>query len=281
MATSPNRARVEGLGWRKQHEDIRDRAFRFAGSAAQIVKPTLAPDFHDMYAGMNDPITDQGSTGSCVGQSGKRVVELLRQYDDDSYSTKYSALDAYYFARWYTQDGSEKIDGGAYIRDLGKALQKRGIATESTWPWRPDRVNTKPNRTADKAAARWKLGPYYHIDFYTPGVDPVEQMMSAIASNHPIILGFLCYSNMWTPEVDRTGVIPMPGPNDVMEGGHAVPVATYDRRERLFRFPNSWGKGWGQGGWGYLHFDMVRYDLMGDITVLTREATAAEASLVA
>ena len=44
----------------------------------------------------------------------------------------------------------------------------------------------------------------------------------------------------------------------VGRGGHAMLLVGYNRAKRYFIVKNSWGKGWGHDGYGYLHYDLVR-----------------------
>jgi len=58
------------------------------------------------------------------------------------------------------------------------------------------------------------------------------------------------------------GKVPMPRKNEEELGGHAVCVCGYNDKTGLFKFKNSWGKAWGDGGYGYLKYDYVgRYCL--------------------
>jgi C1A family cysteine protease len=41
----------------------------------------------------------------------------------------------------------------------------------------------------------------------------------------------------------------MPSPNEQMLGGHAVLAVGYDDAQQRFLVRNSWGDGWGMGGY--------------------------------
>ena len=52
------------------------------------------------------------------------------------------------------------------------------------------------------------------------------------------------------------GVIALPRDRGEFEDlGHAVTAVQYDDRTRLFKFINSWGPDWGEGGMGYLPYE--------------------------
>ena len=82
------------------------------------------------------------------------------------------------------------------------------------------------------------------------------------------MFGFTVYNSI--SQAGKTGGIPFPTGGEKIEGGHAVVAAGYDdnkiikntspnsiatRGALLIR--NSWGKGWGQAGYGWLPYEYV------------------------
>jgi C1A family cysteine protease len=57
--------------------------------------------------------------------------------------------------------------------------------------------------------------------------------------------------------VEKSGVIPVPGKNDSMLGGHAVMAVGYDDSKQAIIFRNSWGSSWGQAGYGELPYTFL------------------------
>jgi C1A family cysteine protease len=71
------------------------------------------------------------------------------------------------------------------------------------------------------------------------------------------VFGFTVYESFESDEVAHTGVAAMPGVGESALGGHAVMAAGYDDASSRFLVRNSWGAGWGMGGYftipyGYL-----------------------------
>ena len=64
----------------------------------------------------------------------------------------------------------------------------------------------------------------------------------------PFVFGFTVYESFETPDVARTGVVPMPGHGERVQGGHAVLAVGYDQATGRFLVRNSWGSDWGQAG---------------------------------
>jgi C1A family cysteine protease len=57
------------------------------------------------------------------------------------------------------------------------------------------------------------------------------------------------YESFESAEVAKTGVVPMPGPDERLLGGHAVLAIGYVASTRMFIVRNSWGTKWGDGGY--------------------------------
>jgi len=51
------------------------------------------------------------------------------------------------------------------------------------------------------------------------------------------------------------GRIPLPDVSDKRITGHAVMIVGYDDNERVLRFMNSWGRDWGDNGFGTLPYE--------------------------
>ena len=76
------------------------------------------------------------------------------------------------------------------------------------------------------------------------------------------MFGFTVYSSM--PGIgDDTGDIPFPKEGDRVEGGHAVVAVGYDDNRKIgsnkgaLLIRNSWGKEWGDRGYGWLPYEYV------------------------
>jgi len=76
-------------------------------------------------------------------------------------------------------------------------------------------------------------------------------MMQCLADGHPFVGGITVYESF---EAKNGGDIPMPSPKEKVLGGHAIVFVGYDQQTGRFKFRNSWGPNWGQGGYGTLPF---------------------------
>jgi len=92
------------------------------------------------------------------------------------------------------------------------------------------------------------------------------QMQGVLASGFPFIYGFTVYDSFeW---VGADGLVPMPGQDENVLGGHAVVAVGYDNATRRFIVRNSWGD-WGDKGYCYFPYEyMLNTDLVSDLWVL-------------
>lgn len=89
-----------------------------------------------------------------------------------------------------------------------------------------------------------------HIGQYLWAFD-MPTVRKFILTKGPVVFGTNWYSQMFTP---KGGLVLPRGAN---EGGHAYLCIGYTTEQRMFRFVNSWGETWGQGGRFWMREDDV------------------------
>jgi C1A family cysteine protease len=100
-------------------------------------------------------------------------------------------------------------------------------------------------------------------------------MMAAIAAGYALVGGIAVYDSAMTDEASQTGYFPMPKHSDELLGGHALYFDRYTKKDKRFRFLNSWGKEWGDGGYGYIDFQYLdNRNLADDFWAMTAESPA-------
>ena len=69
--------------------------------------------------------------------------------------------------------------------------------------------------------------------------------------------------------VARTGVMPYPNTKrERLLGGHAVLLVGYDKTKKVFIVRNSFGKNWGDKGYFYMPFDIIRPEMSDDYWII-------------
>ena len=77
----------------------------------------------------------------------------------------------------------------------------------------------------------------------------LNQLKGCLAHGYPFVFGFQVYESFESPDVARTGEVPLPGTGEQTLGGHAVLAVGYDDATARFLVRNSWGAEWGQAGY--------------------------------
>ena len=218
---------------RPDSTDFRDRIF----------EPTLieVPTHLSLseYQKSKPIILDQGEEGACTGFGLAAVSNyLLRTRDKYPDSTPVSAKMLYEMAKRYDEWSGEDYDGSS-ARGAMKGWHKHGVCADSLWEKdKGDRLTAK--RAAD--AASRPLGAYYRVNH-----KDLVAMHVAMAEVGILYASAMVHAGWDNVRLD--GRIPR---YKRVKGGHAFALVGYD--EEGFWLQNSWGKGWGKGGYAHLSY---------------------------
>ena len=241
--------------WTRDKIDKRDYLY-----APTVVKTSNYVDLRPYCS----PIEDQGRLGSCTGNAIAGAIELLMKRNNKF--ADISRLFIYYYERLL--ENTVNYDSGAYIRDGIKACYTYGAATENLWPYDISKFRNRPSIDAVNDASRRKVKLYERVaDF--------NGVINAIDNGYPGTIGFDVYSSFDSPTVARTGIMPYPNlRKETLLGGHAVLIVGYNKNNDTFIVRNSWGKYWGDNGYFYMPFQVIKNNTMsGDFWVIKSLST--------
>ncbi|MGZ4397769.1 MAG: C1 family peptidase [Gaiellaceae bacterium] len=225
---------VQGFGWVPDLPDARDYLF----SAADKVLTKL-PTKVDLRPQL-PPVYDQGQLGSCTANA----IGAAFEYDQLQEGLKDftpSRLFIYFNER--AVEGTIASDSGAQIRDGMKSIAKLGVCDEKTWPYDIATFTEKPSKQAYAEGLKHLALVYRRV------LGNLHQMQGCLASGYPFVLGISVYESFMSPQVAKTGEVPLPARNEQLEGGHAVLAVGYDDSVQRFIVRNSWGPKWGLKGY--------------------------------
>ncbi len=233
--------KIKGYGWRPDLPDQRDHLFAAAPERLANLPPKV-----DLRPQCPATVYDQGQLGSCTGNAiaGAVQFERIKQGLANAQSLTPSRLFIYFNER--TIEGDVPQDGGAQIRDGIKSVAAQGVCFEEGphgWPYDITKFADTPPADCYTAAADNKVLQYSRL------VQTPMQMKGCLFAGRPFVFGFTVYESFEGPDVARTGVVPMPGHQEKSVGGHAVMAVGYDDSTQTFLVRNSWGSGWGLGGY--------------------------------
>jgi C1A family cysteine protease len=253
--------RTARFGWRRDTPDHRDVFLTDAPAAPPPPRVDLRETGHLKF-----PIYDQGDLGSCTANAIAAGV-LFAELAGALATVPPSRLFIYYEER--RREGTVASDAGAEIRDGLKVVAKTGYPSEDLWPYDVEAFATKPPASVYAAARR------DHVTVYRRVATSAGAMRSALALGFPIVVGFTVYESFESGTVAGTGIVPMPGPDEQVLGGHAVLCVGYDDAPAEWICRNSWGEGWGRDGYFTLPYGYLDSpSLAGDFWTIRREVEA-------
>lgn len=296
-----------GMGWRPDYPDHRDytmaqktapRRARKAGADAPVEDPekvradasikemmdvlgltgkkaaTLPKEY--IITDYCSPIQDQGELGSCTAQAG---VSMLEYCEKRAFGHHIDASRCFLYKA--TRNLMQETgDTGAYLRTTMGALALFGTPPEKYWPYNIDDFDVEPPAFCYSFGQQYQALQYFRLD--DPSMTDPEKLIRRIKlftkAWLPSIFGFSVFNSIWSTGAD--GNIPFPGSTDSWIGGHAVMVVGYNDDRVMpisdgsgtvkgaFMVQNSWGTGFGAGGYNWLPYEYVRYGLVDDFWAL-------------
>lgn len=235
--------------WKPDKLDTRDYKY--------TVTQKASPSIVDLRT-FCSPIENQGSLGSCTGQAIAGAIELLNKRNRKP--TDVSRLFIYYYERLLL--GTVNYDSGAYIRDGIKATNHYGASLESYWPYDIRKFRQEPISEAKTDALNRKVTLYERVNDFNGCID-------ALSNGYPVVMGFCVYDSFMSKNVAKTGIMPYPNTKrEKLLGGHAVLLVGYNKTKKVFIVRNSWGTNWGDKGYFYMPFDIVKPNMSSDYWII-------------
>lgn len=161
-------------------------------------------------------------------------------------------------------------DTGAWLRETMAALVLCGVPDEKYWPYTVKSFDDEPSGFVYALAENYSTIKYFCHDPQgsdIPGTEVLASVKGYLAAGVPSMFGFWGFGSF--EDSDKPGDIPYPCKGENAQWGHAVMAVGYDddrvitnlackketKGSLLIR--NSWGKGWGDDGYGWLPYDYV------------------------
>lgn len=250
--------------------------FRKAGVAETAkVKLPRSDDLREWCS----PVEDQDDLGSCTAHAG---IGLVEYYERKAFGKHIDASRLFLY-KTTRNLMHQKGDTGAYLRTTMEAMILFGVPPEEFWPYEINDYDKEPSAFCYSFAQNYQTLQYVRLD---PPLKDTKQTLQRIKTNlaasMPAMFGFSVYDSI--SQADSDGRIPFPAKGEKVLGGHAIMAVGYDDKMKIANraskksttgallIRNSWGRGWGEQGYGWLPYEYVLQGLAVDWwTVLKNE----------
>ncbi|WP_286912531.1 C1 family peptidase [Flavobacterium sp. UBA4197] len=207
------------------------------------------------------PVGNQGNQNSCVAWAiayGAQTYYAKKGKDNWTFTNSsgqlnYDNLFSPSFV--YNQINGGVDNGSSYINALN-LLKDQGVCTWNSMPYSDNDFRSVPTQMAKQQAVNFKIERYFRLGERQNLFSDVKEQL---ANSHPVIASAISDINYLrggygnnpnTPYVWQTIG------NFDPRMGHAILIVGYDDNRQAFKFLNSYGKTWGNDGFGWISYSV-------------------------
>lgn len=269
-----------GIGWERDLPDNRDSIALKIELPSELIPPNI--DLSKEFGS----VENQNGLNSCTACAVVGLVEFFEKKLSGQ-SLDLSVLFLYKIARklikhptapasFLKDEIIQTIDSGASLRITFRAMNRLGLPLDTQWPYVTDNVDVEPSADCYEHNQKYDTLSYFRLD--SPEItkeDLLVQIKTCLAAGFPSVFGFTVFDSII--QAETTGKIAYPTDADSPLGGHAMLAVGYDNSLEILNtnpgaqktkgallVRNSWGREWGNKGYGWLPYDYVKHDLAVD-----------------
>lgn len=227
---------------------------------AGVTAEELPSDF-DLSADFSE-VEDQGALGSCTAHAGVGLLEYMQKHANGEYVD---------LSRMFLYNATKYLlgwsgDSGAHLRATAAAMRLFGCPPEDYYVYDSKYLDIDPSSYQASLAKNYQGLTYFRHDggTNTPPECALLSVKKYIAAFVPSMFAFYGFDSFSSGK--RPGDVPLPTAGESAKWAHAVDAVGYDDEYEItntrdgsksvgaVRFRNSWSKGWGNAGYGWIPY---------------------------
>jgi hypothetical protein len=193
------------------------------------------------------PPGNQGNQNSCVGWAVAYALKSYHEQRELNWMLEAGSgnphPDRVFSPSFIYNQINNGQDGGADFVRAFNVLSEQGAAPLSAMPYTS--YNSQIPESARQAARQYRIDTWRRVN-----IQDTRELKAQLNAGFPIVIGAQVdegfhrsgANQIWRQQVGQT------------LGGHAMLVVGYDDARNAFRVINSWGRQWGDGGYGWIDY---------------------------
>jgi hypothetical protein len=200
------------------------------------------PESFDLSDKMPDP-GSQGGQQSCVAWA---IAYAMKGYQENVQLGEVIKFSPSYV---YNQINDGK-NVPTLVTDALNILSDQGVCLMKEMPYNEEKWEDQPTEDMKNSAKRFRIDEWRRVNTMA-----IKEIKTHIAAGMPVIIGAMV-SSEFRDDGYLEGADYIWKKKGTELGGHAMLVVGYDDDKKAFKLINSWGKNWGDGGYGWLDYDL-------------------------
>lgn len=192
-------------------------------------------------------VPNQGVQNSCVGWVLSFAMKSFQENRELGWGYSNRHLFSPSFVYNQVNDG---VDQGADILKALEFMRQHGTVPMTMMPYNEKDYKSGPSAMARQVAKGFRILGYRRVN-----EKDVNQVKSYLASGEPVALIMQVHSNFLKKGMSKAGGLYKAAAGNFV-GYHAVTAVGYDDEKRAIKIMNSWGKQWGENGYGWISYDV-------------------------
>jgi C1A family cysteine protease len=250
-----------GLGWHPSLPDFRDYSPDTPAVRALLSHLRPGPWTLPKKATLADFFPETDDQQQLPASTAQACVDLVRYFDRRA-TGRMSALSKLFVYQAGRQLRGDPAGQSLDFRSTWKAIVAFGIPNERHWPYRWKTPHKEPPAFLFQIGNRYRSVLYVRVDGRnSTGHDTLLRLKVLLNA------GFPCVFGLPVPDsISNAADVPYRPIFNGVQGGQALVAVGYDN-ERLaggkgaLQFRNSWGRNWGEEGYGWLPYAYIEEQL--------------------